>query len=54
MEKLMNTLIQRRWLMLTLFIILSAIGLYAWRQLAIDAYPDIADVSVGVATQVPG
>ncbi|SFK56819.1 cobalt-zinc-cadmium resistance protein CzcA [Porphyromonadaceae bacterium KH3CP3RA] len=54
MEKLMNTLIQRRWLMLTIFIILSAIGIYAWRQLAIDAYPDIADVSVGVATQVPG
>ncbi|OJV74695.1 MAG: hypothetical protein BGO34_00185 [Bacteroidia bacterium 44-10] len=54
MEKLMNTLIQRRWLMLSIFIILSAIGIYAWRQLAIDAYPDIADVSVGVATQVPG
>ncbi|WP_294081922.1 efflux RND transporter permease subunit [Proteiniphilum sp. UBA5384] len=54
MEKLMTTLIHRRWLMLTIFIILSAIGIYAWRQLAIDAYPDIADVSVGVATQVPG
>lgn len=54
MEKLMNTLIQRRWLMLTIFVLLSGIGIYAWKQLAIDAYPDIADVSVGVATQVPG
>lgn len=54
MEKLMNTLIQRRWLMLTIFVLLSGIGIYSWRQLAIDAYPDIADVSVGVATQVPG
>ncbi|MDR2968902.1 MAG: CusA/CzcA family heavy metal efflux RND transporter [Tannerellaceae bacterium] len=54
MEKLMNTLISRRWLMLTIFVLLSGIGIYAWRQLAIDAYPDIADVSVGVATQVPG
>ncbi|MDR2388344.1 MAG: CusA/CzcA family heavy metal efflux RND transporter [Tannerellaceae bacterium] len=54
MEKWMNTLIRRRWLMLTVFILLSGIGVYAWRQLAIDAYPDIADVSVGVATQVPG
>ena len=54
MEKLMNTLINRRWLMLTVFIMLSGIGIYAWRQLAIDAYPDIADVSVGIATQVPG
>jgi cobalt-zinc-cadmium resistance protein CzcA len=54
MERLMNTLIQRRWLMLTIFVLLSGLGIYAWRQLAIDAYPDIADVSVGVATQVPG
>ncbi|MGV8092927.1 MAG: efflux RND transporter permease subunit [Mangrovibacterium sp.] len=54
MEKLMSTLIHRRWLMLTIFILLSGLGIYAWRQLAIDAYPDIADVSVGVATQVPG
>ena len=54
MEKLINTLIHRRWLMLTIFIVISGIGIYAWRQLAIDAYPDIADVTVGVATQVPG
>jgi len=54
MEKLMNSLIERRWLMLTIFVLLSGIGIYAWKQLAIDAYPDIADVSVGVATQVPG
>ncbi len=54
MEKLINLLINRRWLIATVFVIISAIGIYAWRQLAIDAYPDIADVSVGVATQVPG
>jgi cobalt-zinc-cadmium resistance protein CzcA len=54
MEKLLNTLIDRRWLMLTIFLVLSGIGIIAWRQLAIDAYPDIADVTVGVATQVPG
>jgi cobalt-zinc-cadmium resistance protein CzcA len=54
MEKLINTLIHRRWLMLTIFVVLSGVGIYAWRQLAIDAYPDIADVTVGIATQVPG
>jgi cobalt-zinc-cadmium resistance protein CzcA len=54
MEKFFNLLIDRRWLAATLFVIISGIGIYAWRQLAIDAYPDIADVSVGVATQVPG
>lgn len=50
----MSTLINRRWLMLTVFVLLAAIGIYSWQRLAIDAYPDIADVSVGVATQVPG
>lgn len=50
----MHYLIHRRWLMLTIFVLLSGLGIYAWRQLAVDAYPDIADVSVGVATQVPG
>jgi cobalt-zinc-cadmium resistance protein CzcA len=54
MENLIKTLINRRWLMLTIFVVLSGIGIYSWQQLAIDAYPDIADVHVGVATQVPG
>ena len=54
MEKLMTTLIRRRWLMVTIFVLLSGLGIYAWRHLAIDAYPDIAEVTVGVVTQVPG
>jgi cobalt-zinc-cadmium resistance protein CzcA len=29
-------------------------GYYSWEQLAIEAYPDIADVTVQVITQVPG
>ena len=50
----MNTLIHRRWLMLAIFVLLSGAGIYAWRQLAIDAYPDIAEITVAVVTQVPG
>ncbi|MDR1356598.1 MAG: CusA/CzcA family heavy metal efflux RND transporter [Tannerellaceae bacterium] len=54
MDKFINFLIERRWLTAAVFVIISAIGVYAWTKLSIDAYPDIADVSVGVATQVPG
>ena len=54
MQKLMTTLIRRRWLMVTIFVLLSGAGIYAWKQLAIDAYPDIAEVTVAVVTQVPG
>ncbi|MDL2322634.1 CusA/CzcA family heavy metal efflux RND transporter [Bacteroidales bacterium OttesenSCG-928-A17] len=54
MNKFFDLLIERRWLVATVFVIISGIGIYSWTQLSIDAYPDIADVSVGVATQVPG
>ena len=40
--------------MVALFILLGFFGYYSWKQLAIDAYPDIADVTVQVITQVPG
>lgn len=40
--------------MFVLFALLGIIGYYCWTKLAIDAYPDIADVTVQVVTQVPG
>jgi cobalt-zinc-cadmium resistance protein CzcA len=46
--------IRKRWMMVGLFIIISILGFYSWRQLSIEAYPDIADVTVQVITQVPG
>ena len=54
MEKFVNLLIERRWLVAAIFILTSVFGYFSWSQLSIDAYPDIADVSIGVATQVPG
>lgn len=43
-----------RWLVISLFCIITFLGIWSWRQLPIDAYPDIADVTVQVVTQVPG
>jgi cobalt-zinc-cadmium resistance protein CzcA len=54
MEKLFKIFIHNRWLILTCFLVVAAIGVYSWFQLPIDAYPDIADVTVQVSTQVPG
>jgi cobalt-zinc-cadmium resistance protein CzcA len=54
MEKIITKLISRRWLIATVFVLVSVLGIYSWTRLSIDAYPDIADVTVGVATQVPG
>ena len=39
MEKFIDRLLERRWLVLAVFILLAALGMYAWK---------------GVATQVPG
>lgn len=48
------TIIQKRWVILCLFIMLCLFGYYSFKQLSIEAYPDIADVTSQVVTQVPG
>ncbi|MDR0541736.1 MAG: CusA/CzcA family heavy metal efflux RND transporter [Dysgonamonadaceae bacterium] len=54
MKKIIYMAIHRRGLMFVLFIFLALVGYYSWTKLAIDAYPDIADTTVQVVTQVPG
>src|SRR4030042_5281562 len=54
MERLFRLFIHRRLLIATCFVLVAAIGVYSWFQLPIDAYPDIADVTVAVISQVPG
>lgn len=46
--------IRKRWVMLCLFLMLGIFGYYSWTRLSIEAYPDIADVTSQVVTQVPG
>ncbi|HSZ72997.1 MAG TPA: CusA/CzcA family heavy metal efflux RND transporter [Cytophagaceae bacterium] len=54
MKNLIFSAVHKRWLFLSLFIMLGLFGYYSWTQLAIEAYPDIADVTSQVVTQVPG
>jgi len=54
MERLINYALRRRGLIAVVFVVLSLFGIYSWTRLSIDAYPDIADVTVQVVTQVPG
>ena len=45
----------RKRLVATMICVFAAVyGYYSWTQLAIEAYPDIADVSSQVVTQAPG
>src|SRR6516165_2760695 len=45
---------QKRLVMAMIAVSISLYGVYSWTQLAIDAYPDIADTSSQVITQAPG
>lgn len=53
-KNLMLLAIQKRWLIAALFLLIAVFGYYSWKQLSIEAYPDIADVTSQVVTQVPG
>jgi cobalt-zinc-cadmium resistance protein CzcA len=46
--------IERRWLVLMLAACMAAFGIYSYRQLPIDAVPDITNVQVQVNTSLPG
>lgn len=54
MYNLILSTIQKRWLLAALFSLLAVFGYLSWKQLSIEAYPDIADVTSQVITQVPG
>ncbi len=50
----MGLCMQRRWLVCAVFLLIGLFGYYSWTELAIEAYPDIADVSAQVVAQYPG
>lgn len=53
-RNIIETAIHKRWLVAALFILLCVFGYYSWKQLSVEAYPDIADTTSQVVTQVPG
>jgi cobalt-zinc-cadmium resistance protein CzcA len=53
-ERFVSFCLRRRLLIVAFFGIVAAYGFYSWKQLAIEAYPDIADTQVQVITQYPG
>src|SRR5580658_5561118 len=45
---------RKRFVVMAITAFACVYGIYAWSQLAIDAYPSLSPVSVQVTTQVPG
>src|SRR5712664_4480372 len=46
--------LHKRLVVAMICVFVSIYGYYSWTQLAIEAYPDIADTSSQVVTQAPG
>lgn len=45
---------QKRMLFVVVTLLVLCFGYYSWTQLAIEAYPELSDVTAQVTTQVPG
>ncbi|MBZ0188232.1 MAG: efflux RND transporter permease subunit, partial [Candidatus Obscuribacterales bacterium] len=52
--KITGWLIDKRYLVIFIFLVLLACGLFAYQNLPLEAFPDIANMQVRVITQVPG
>ncbi|HEY8065961.1 MAG TPA: CusA/CzcA family heavy metal efflux RND transporter [Methylosinus sp.] len=53
-DRLVELALDRRLLVWVIAIAVAIFGYYSWTQLALEAYPDIADVTSQVITQAPG
>jgi heavy metal efflux system protein len=53
-DQLVGYALRKHLVVAMICIFIAIFGYYSWTQLAIEAYPDIADVSAQVITQAPG
>lgn len=54
MQTFIQFLLHHRRLTLFVAIIVCLLGIFAWNELTIEAYPDISDIEVSIITQVEG
>ena len=54
LDRLITFALQQRVFMLGLALALAIAGWYAWRNLPVEAFPDVQDVQVQIITQAPG
>src|SRR4029078_13570041 len=51
---LVSLALRKRLVVAMISVFVAIYGYYSWTQLAIEAYPDIADITAQVITQAPG
>ena len=53
-EHLLRFVLQQRFMMILAAIVLLGAGVFAWKHLPIDAYPDVTNVQVMILAEAPG
>mgnify|MGYP002640354098 FL=1 len=53
-DKLMRFMLHQRLLVILGTLLLAGAGLFAWKTLPIDAFPDVTNVQVMILTDAPG
>jgi cobalt-zinc-cadmium resistance protein CzcA len=53
-NRLIAICVSRRMLAIVVAILVAVYGYYSWTQIAVEAYPELTDVTAQVTTQVPG
>jgi len=54
LDKIIRFILTHRLLVIIGTVVLMALGLYAWKVLPIDAFPDVTNVQVMILTEAPG
>jgi cobalt-zinc-cadmium resistance protein CzcA len=53
-DRIIYICIRKRLIILVAAVLLALFGYYSWTKMAVEAYPDIGDVTAQVVTQAPG
>src|ERR1700720_2647545 len=53
-DQLVGFCLHRRVAVIMLAVLLSGYGIYAWKTLSVEAYPELGDVAAQVTPQIPG
>ena len=53
-ESILRLAINRRYLVLSLLMVIIGVGMWSYQKLPIDAVPDITNVQVQINTSAPG
>ena len=53
-DRIVDICLRKRLVVIMVALMLAVFGYYSWTKMAVEAYPDIGDVTAQVVTQAPG